>query len=98
MHPNNLTCARPSAAMMVACVALLLGACATKPLLPYSADTPPLILVPASQAGVRDERGHFREIYCAVLEAHGSALPDYRPCDDALTRVGDEPPLAAHPA
>jgi pimeloyl-ACP methyl ester carboxylesterase len=26
-----------------------------------------------------------------VLEARGSALPDYRPCEDALTRVGSEP-------
>lgn len=92
MHPSDLSFARLATAMMAACVALLLGACATKPLVPYSTDTPPLALVPASQAGVLDKRGHFREIYCAVLEAHGAALPDYRPCDDALTRVGDEPP------
>lgn len=92
MHPNDLTFARPTAAVMAACAALLFGACATKPLVPYSADTPPLVLVPASQAGVRDERGRFREIYCAVLEAHSTALPDYRPCDEALTRVGTEPP------
>jgi hypothetical protein len=71
------------------CLALV--ACATKPLLPYSTDTPPLVLVPASYAGVQDRRGRFREIYCAVLEAHGSQLPDYRPCEDALTRVGTEP-------
>ena len=34
-----------------------LGACATKPLVPYSADTPPLVLAPAAQAGVQDKRG-----------------------------------------
>jgi hypothetical protein len=68
-----------------------LAACATKPLVPYSTDTPPLILVPASYAGVEDKRARFREIYCAVLEAHGAALPDYRPCESALTRVGTEP-------
>lgn len=76
--------------------ALLLGlvvsACATRPLSPYTADSPPLVLVPASQAGVEDRRGRFREIFCEVLEARGTALPDYRPCDQALVRVGSEPP------
>ncbi|MFM0214539.1 lipase family protein [Paraburkholderia caledonica] len=70
---------------------LVLAACSTKPLIPYSADTPPLALVEVSQAGVQDKRARFREIYCAVLEARGPALPDYRPCEDALTRVGAEP-------
>ena len=36
---------------------LALAACAQKPLIPYSADTPPLALVPAAQAGVQDKRG-----------------------------------------
>ncbi|ABF12074.1 dienelactone hydrolase [Cupriavidus metallidurans] len=70
---------------------LVLGACASKPIVPYSTDTPPLVLVPAPLAGVTDKRGRFREIYCAVLQTRGSALPDYRPCDEALTRVGSEP-------
>jgi hypothetical protein len=69
---------------------LAFSACATKPLIPFSTDTPPLVLVPATQAGVLDQRARFREIYCAVLDAHGRELPDYRPCDDALTRVGAE--------
>lgn len=76
-------------AAVVTCLALV--ACATKPLIPYSADTPPLALVAASQAGMQDKRARFREIYCAVLEARGSALADYRACEDALTRVGVEP-------
>ncbi|WNC95065.1 hypothetical protein RI103_34920 [Paraburkholderia sp. FT54] len=80
---------RIALATITACV--LLGACATKPLVPYSTDTPPMVLVPASQAGVVDKRGRFREIYCAVLAARGPGLPDYRPCEDALTRVGTEP-------
>lgn len=74
---------------LAACLALV--ACATRPLIPFTTDTPPLILVPASNAGVQDKRARFREIYCAVLEAHGVTLPDYRPCESALTRVGTEP-------
>ena len=59
----------------------MLGACATnKP--PsgehYTVEIP---------AGVTDARGRFNEIFCAVLEEHGAHLPDYRPCDEALTPV-----------
>ncbi len=67
-----------------------LGACSTAPLQPYTADGPPLALVPSRLAGVKDQRARFREIYCAVLDAHGRDLPDYRPCEEALTRVGPE--------
>ncbi|SCK12185.1 hypothetical protein VAR608DRAFT_0671 [Variovorax sp. HW608] len=70
---------------------LLLCGCATKPLVPYSTDTPALALVPAVQAQVQDKRGRFREIYCAVLQDRQHGTPDYRPCEDALTRVGTEP-------
>jgi hypothetical protein len=76
-----------SAASAVACVTL--AACSSEPLVPYSTDTPPLVLVSASGAAVVDKRGRFREIYCAVLEAR-KELPDNRPCEDALTRVGKE--------
>jgi len=81
--------------LVAACVSLV--GCAAKPLIPYSTDTPPLILVPASQAAVLDKRARFREIFCAVLQARASTLPDYRPCEDALTRVGTEPPGTALP-
>ena len=72
-------------------ICIVVSACSTKPLSPYTEDTPPLILVPAVQAGVEDQRGRFREIFCAVLEERGTTLPDYRPCNEALTRVGAEP-------
>ena len=70
---------------------LFISACATAPLEPYSEVNPPLVLVPLSQAGVVDKRARFREIFCTILETRGQTLPDFRPCDDALTRVGDEP-------
>ena len=67
-----------------------------QPLVPYSTDTPPLVLAPAAQAGVIDKRARFREIYCAVLEARRE-LPDHRRCEEALTRVGEEPAGTAQP-
>ena len=70
---------------------LLLSACASKPLNPWTTDSPPLALVPVADAGVDDQRGRFREIYCEVLESRGEEWPDYRPCEEALTRVADEP-------
>ncbi|WP_206606699.1 hypothetical protein [Steroidobacter cummioxidans] len=76
--------------MIAASVGLVLVACSTEPLVPYSTDTPPLALVPAAQAGVVDKRARFREVYCAVLEAR-PGLPDHRSCEEALTRVGEEP-------
>ena len=76
---------------MAIVASITLGGCSTAPLLPYTAETPPLVMVPASKAGVQDKRGRFREIFCQVLETRGAALPDYRPCDEALTRVGVEP-------
>lgn len=86
---------RISPLIVAGCLAL--GACAPKPLIPYSVDTPPLALVPASEAQVRDKRERFREIYCAVLEARGRDVPDNRPCEDALTRVGSEPAGTGRP-
>jgi len=77
------------------CVALT--ACSSDPLVPFTRDTPPLMLVPAEQGGVVDERARFREIYCAVLEARAQVLPDYRPCEKALTRVGAEPAPSGKP-
>ena len=76
---------------------LALTACAGSPLIPYSAETPPLVLAPAWQAGVADKRARFREIYCAVLQAREQEIADYRPCEEALTRVGREEPATGRP-
>jgi len=72
-------------------VAVSLGGCYNAPLSPYTVDSAPLVLLPAGQAGIEDRRGRFREIFCAVLEARAAEIPDYQPCDEALTRIGTEP-------
>jgi pimeloyl-ACP methyl ester carboxylesterase len=72
-------------------VLVLVAACAGKPLNPWTTDSPPLALVPVADAGIDDQRGRFREIYCEVLESRGEDWSDYRPCEEALTRVADEP-------
>jgi len=69
---------------------ILLAACSGAPLVPYSTEGPPLTLVPASNAGVVDRRGRFREVACAVFEARGDSLPHNRDCEEAFTRVGSE--------
>ena len=94
LHPTAWRAAWHSC-LALAC--LLMGACTSSPLVPYSTDTVPLVLVPATQAGTQDGRSRFREIFCAVLEARGPALADYRPCEEALTRLGAESAGTARP-
>jgi hypothetical protein len=88
---------RPVAAAVASVIAVGLGACAGSPLIPFSTDTPPLVLTPVTEAGVVDQRGRFREIYCAVLQAREGQVPDHRPCADALTTLAAEPPATGKP-
>jgi pimeloyl-ACP methyl ester carboxylesterase len=71
---------------------LLFGGCG-KPLLPYSLETPPLTLMPASLVKMEDGRGRFRELYCAVQKDHGATLPYDRPCEEVVLRLEGEPNL-----
>jgi hypothetical protein len=71
--------------------ALALTGCASRPLMPYTTESTPLVLVPAIQTIEQDRRGRFREIFCEVLEARKDSIPDYRSCDQAISRVGQEP-------
>ena len=71
--------------------------CATEPAMPYTLATSPLAFLPAAGAGIDDQRGRFREILCAVDEAHGHQLPEYRPCDEILHRFTDEPAGTGEP-
>jgi hypothetical protein len=83
--------------LLAALAVLILSGCASKPLMPYTTDTTPLVLVPAVQSGDQDKRGRFREIFCEVLQAREDSVPDYRPCEEALTTVGHEPPGTGEP-
>lgn len=75
--------------LAVALAALFLVGC-SKPLLPYSLDTPPLVLTPSSLAKIEDGRDRFREIYCAVQKDHGAGLPYDRPCEEVILRLEGE--------
>jgi hypothetical protein len=76
---------------------LFITACASKPIVPYTTDAAPQVLLPVSRAGIDDRRGRFREITCAVLDEHGRDLPRYRPCDEVLVRLGQEPAGTGEP-
>ena len=78
------------------CCSIVWG-CATAPAVPYTLATSPLAFLPAAGAGIDDQRGRFREILCAVDEAHGHELPEYRPCDEILHRFTDEPAGTGEP-
>ena len=71
---------------------VLLAACSGKPTLhqPTDEETRAELQAAIESEQVEDRRGRFREIYCAVLEAHGPDLPDYRSCDEALRLTGFE--------
>jgi len=68
----------------------LLGACASQPPSPEEAGLPS-IAEHIVDAGLVDERGQFRELFCASLEEHGQELYGYRPCDQALIADPREP-------
>lgn len=75
---------------------LFLAACAA-PRVPWTASLEPWPEEHAGPMTFTDGRGRFREIFCAVTEERGHELPDHRPCEAALTRVGLEPAPPGEP-
>lgn len=63
---------------------LALYACSSKPMISYTSEPMPLIMLPASMAGVSDERASFYQLFCQLNQQIGAQLPDYRPCNQAL--------------
>ena len=76
-----------SCATLLAAV-LWLGGCATERPVDFGVDIP---------ADVRDSRARFDDIFCAVLKEHGPTLPDYRPCQEALSHTAPPPAMLGNP-
>ena len=83
--------------LAVSLLALVFLGCSSKPILKYSTDTYPMILLPASQANLIAGRSRFREIYCAIAAERGQEFPDDRPCDDVLVRLRGEAEPSGRP-
>jgi hypothetical protein len=84
---------------VLAGLALLMGACSSKPQLrqPTDEETRAELQALIESEHVADRRGRFREIYCAVLDEHGPDLPDYRTCEEALRLTGFEAGATGEP-
>lgn len=69
--------------------ALFMG-CASAPPEPEIEQTVADVQAFIASEQVTDDRGRFREVFCQVIETRGENLPDYRPCEQALRRLGPE--------
>lgn len=87
----------PKSLLLAVLFAGSLGGCSFEPLVPWSRDLAPLNVGTGGERALADGRGRFREIFCAVNRDHGESLPDYRPCEEALTHIGIEPPPTGAP-
>ena len=89
----------PLRTLAVTLCAALIAACASTP--PPEQPTPEQTREQAeafiAEEDIGDDRGRFREIYCAVLEAREETVPDWRPCEQALRITGAEPGATGKP-
>jgi hypothetical protein len=77
--------------------ALSLAGCASAPKVPWSTSLEPWPDAHAGAMDFIDGRARFREVFCSLNRDHGRDMPDYRPCEEALIRVGQEPPPTGRP-
>ena len=75
--------------MLICCVALALGACASRPLERFSERAPATVLATIEDAGIIDLRASYRGAVCARLPAEAMQ------CDDVLLRLPGEAPAVA---
>ena len=68
----------------------MLAGCASQPEAPTAEESAAEVAGFIATDRLRDDRGRFREVYCAVLERHGQTIPDYRSCTEALQNTGPE--------
>ena len=88
---------KPFRAIALAVACGLCAACVPSPMLPYSTDLPPMILVPAVSSGLAvDRRAEFRGVFCELVSGVEGALP----CEEHLHRLSGEPEIVepAHSA
>jgi len=98
-NPFRIGSVKPALIGALAGLALLMGACSSKPQLrqPTDEETRAELQALIESEHVADRRGRFREIYCAVLDEHGPDLPDYRTCEEALRLTGFEAGATGEP-
>lgn len=65
--------------------------CTSQTLISSTENSAPLELLQQDSLGFIDARARFREIFCAVLNEHGSNLPDYDLCANSLRSIAQEP-------
>ena len=93
----NLTSGLGSVHRLIPLAFLFLTQCAGTSWLPFSSDITALGPLSENPVGFVVGRGRFREIFFSGLENKGDDLPKYIPCEEALTRLGEEPPAQGTP-
>jgi pimeloyl-ACP methyl ester carboxylesterase len=81
-----------SSSSALTALALCFSGCSTAHI---NVSDPAVIVTTLSAAGIVDGRSRFRELFCEIRNDHGVNLPDDRPCEDALWRLGDESTIPA---